>query len=257
MRSLILIIALAALTGWISASAQSPQSIFAHNDYLKPNPFHAAYQERVGYIEVDVFLKGNELLVAHTRKQLEAGRNIEGMYLKPLLAEVLKNDGFAYPDSTLSLRLMIDIKTDVMPTLRRLVEILSGYPDLTVCKNLYFTISGNMPAPRDWAWVPPFISFDGRPGISYDEEQLKRVPLVSANFNGYSSWKGKREMDPRDRARLAEAILTVHLLGKPVRFWASPDTRNAWEQLAALGVDVINTDDVKRVVEFLREREVN
>jgi alkaline phosphatase len=227
------------------------QSIFAHNDYLKPRPFHAAYAERVGYIEVDVFLHDSDLSVAHTRGEIEPGRNLEDMYLKPLSELVRDNHGNAYRDSSLTLHLMIDLKTDALPTLRRLIDVLSGYPDLTTCKNLFVTISGNMPAPLDWGWVPLFIHFDGRLGINYDAEQLKRVPLISSSFRSYSSWNGKKKLPTHDKARLAEAITAIHLLGKPVRFWASPDHQNAWRELTALGVDILNTDKVGAAVEFI------
>ena len=39
----------------------TPSSIFAHNDYAQANPFYAAYENRVGYIEADIFLRNNEL----------------------------------------------------------------------------------------------------------------------------------------------------------------------------------------------------
>jgi len=226
-------------------------SVFAHNDYLKPQPFRAAYTERVGYIEVDVFLHNNELLVAHTRAEINPLRNIEGMYLRPLAEQIRLNRGQAYSDSSLTLHLMVDIKTDALPTLRKLIEILSMYPDLTDCRSLLVTVSGNMPPPLDWAWVPSFIHFDGRVGIAYNEEQLQRVPLISASFRNYSSWNGKRKLRDDDRARLVEAITAIHLLGKPARLWASPDNPVAWDELSRLGLDILNTDNVAGAVQHL------
>lgn len=243
-------VVLVALPAVLTAQPKGRQSIFAHNDYQKPRPFFAAYAERVGFIEVDVFLWDNTLVVAHTRAEIRRDLEIEGMYLKPLSEMVRANGGKAYPDDAESLHLMVDIKTEAVPTLRRLVEILSGYPQLTECKNLFITISGNMPAPLDWSWVPVFIHFDGRPGIFYDEEQLERVPLISSSFRSYSSWNGKKNLPPEGRARLTEAVMAAHLLGKPIRLWASPDSPRAWAELKELGVDVINTDDVKGAVQF-------
>jgi alkaline phosphatase len=245
----ILVVLLA--TPFVEAQRKDRQMIFAHNDYLKPNPFHAAYAERVGFIEVDIFLKDNNLLVAHTRAEITPDHNIEDMYLDPLKKMVSANGGNAYANVANSLHLMVDIKTEAVPTLRRLVDVLSGYPELTSCKNLFITISGNMPSPAEWAWVPMFIHFDGRPGISYDQEQLQRVPLISSGFRSYSSWNGKRKLTSGDRARLMEAIMAIHLLGKPVRFWATPDNPSAWAELSALGVDIINTDDVAAAIQFV------
>ncbi len=224
------------------------QSIFAHNDYLKPQPFHAAYAERVGFIEVDVFLKDDKLMVAHTRAEISSEHDIRTMYLNPLSDQIRSNAGYAYRDNALTLHLMVDIKTEALSTLRKLVEVLADYPDLTNCRNLFVTISGNMPPPMDWAQVPSFIYFDGRIGQYYDDEQLKRVPLISASFRTYSSWKGKGKMKAEDRARLVEAITAVHLLQKPIRFWATPDTPKAWQELTLLEVEIINTDNVAAVV---------
>ena len=88
---------LVALPVVMAAQPKGRQSIFAHNDYQKPNPLTAAYNQRVGFIEVDVFLKDNTLMVAHTRAEIRKDREIEGMYLKPLSEMVRANGGKAYP----------------------------------------------------------------------------------------------------------------------------------------------------------------
>src|SRR5690242_11058552 len=109
------------LTLFVNGLAQtsSRQAIFAHNDYQKPEPFHAAYRHGVGYIEVDVFLRDDRLLVAHIRAELNKDRDIEGLYLAPLLSKVRENSGYAYNDHDATLTLMVDMKTDGKPTLRK------------------------------------------------------------------------------------------------------------------------------------------
>jgi alkaline phosphatase len=233
------------------AQTPSRQSIFAHNDYLKPDPFHGAYAEQVGYIEADVFLSHDKLLVAHTRAELINRHDIETLYLLPLGKKIRENRGFAYADSSLSLTLMIDLKTDGQATLKKLVELLKTYNDLIACKSLFITVSGNMPAPSTWSDYPSFIHFDGRPNIEYSGEQLARVRLVSSSFRDYSRWSGKGELPAPDREALERIVSLSHSLGKPVRFWATPDNANAWTRMSQIGVDVVNTDDVKAVLKWM------
>ena len=61
----------------LSIQAQAhyaPKNVFSHNDYAQTKPFYDAYRQRVGYIEVDVFLQGQDLLVAHQANELMADR---------------------------------------------------------------------------------------------------------------------------------------------------------------------------------------
>ena len=47
----------------------------------------------------------------------------------------------------------------------------------------------------------------------------------------------------------------AHEMGKPIRFWASPDNPQAWETLHNLGVDVINTDNPEACTLYFRALE--
>jgi len=235
---------------------QKPGSsvIFAHNDYEKPSPLVTAYDAQAGFIEADVFLQGNDLLVGHEIKQIQKDKTLEALYLKPLDKLIEKNGGFAYVDKEQSLTLMIDLKTDGIATLNTLVTRLKKYPRLTACKTLMITVSGNMPIPALWKNSPPFIHFDGRPGITYTTDQQKRIRLISASFQSFSKWNGTDKLSQRDREKLVAIIEAAHAINKPFRFWATPDFPESWSKLIELGVDIINTDDVVGLATFLKER---
>ena len=49
-------------------------------------------------VEADIHLVNGELLVAHDRDEVKAGRTLEKLYLEPLLERVRKNGGKVYPD---------------------------------------------------------------------------------------------------------------------------------------------------------------
>lgn len=220
------------------------QSIFAHNDYAKPMPFHHAFKLRANYIEADVFLKDETLLVAHTRSEIDHSKTLEKMYLDPLAERI---------DSLYGLTLMIDLKTDGAETLAALVRVLGQYPQLTSSKNLSITISGNYPPPAEWNNYPEYIKFDGRPWINYTPGQLQRVTLISTSYTSVSSWSGRGKIPPQERRRLMQVIDEVHRLGKPVRFWGSPDHENAWEKFIAMGIDVLNSDHIDELANYLAD----
>ncbi|HZY78254.1 MAG TPA: glycerophosphodiester phosphodiesterase [Cyclobacteriaceae bacterium] len=218
------------------------QAIFAHNDYVKPKPFYNAFALKASYIEADVFLRDNDLLVAHDRSELDPSRTLRNMYLDPLAAKT---------DSLYGLTLMIDLKTEGTPTLTSLVKILAQYPQLTSSKNLSITISGSYPPPTEWNKYPAYIRFDGRAGIQYTPEQLQRITLISTSYGSVSSWNGKGTIPSSDLSKLKKVIDEVHKNGKPVRFWGSPDEPNAWDAFIAAGIDVLNSDHINELSAYL------
>lgn len=244
-----LLIAVLIFAPTIAFGQPSTSRIFAHNDYEKPVPFNAAYRLNVGYIEADVFLIDGELFVAHTESQVEKSRTLDALYLNPLKAEIIRHDNEVYAGGGV-LSLMIDLKTEGKSTLNALVRKLNSYPEIINCKSVRITISGDVPNPSTWNEYPNYIYFDGRPTKTYSPEQLQRVNLVSASFRDYSSWNGKGEITVAERERISEVINKVHAMGKPVRFWASPDFTNAWIKLLKIGVDVLNTDDPENLHSF-------
>jgi alkaline phosphatase len=218
------------------------QAIFAHNDYVKPKPFYNAFKLKASYIEADIFLRDDNLLVAHERREIDGSKTLRNMYLEPLAQRI---------DSLYGLTLMIDLKTEGAPTLAALVKILEQYPQLTSSKNLSITISGSYPPPAEWNNYPEYIKFDGRPWIEYTPEQLRRVTLISTNYTSVSSWGGRGKIPPDELSKLKKVIDDVHKVGKPVRFWGSPDHSNAWEAFVAMGIDIINSDHIDELAAYL------
>jgi alkaline phosphatase len=242
-----LAIGLVSLQG--SAQSYSASSVFAHNDYEQPIPFYAAYHLQVGYIEADVFLQDGRLLVAHSRKEIDAKRTLDSLYLKPLQKNIRHHNGFAYADKQKPLTLMIDFKTEGISTMQALVELLKRYPELIQANNLKVVISGNVPEPSLWNQFPSFIHFDGRPGIAYTPAQLERVELISVSFP--VPWNGKGVPDAGDMKKISAIRDEVHGKGKKLRFWGAPDFTNAWIQLMKLNIDVIGSDRINDLVNFI------
>ena len=240
--------------GAITASAQKYTSanIFAHNDYVQPDPFHRAYGHGAGYIEADIFLQGSDLLVAHSTEEINKDKTLEKLYLEPLQKKIIQNKGTAYPNPTQTLMLMIDLKSEGVATMKALVEKLKNYPQLLSCKTLNITISGNMPDTSLWKNYPDFIYFDGRPGIVYTKDQLDRIIMISTSFGSYSKWDGKNKLPKVEEDKVKILIEDAHAKGKKMRFWATPDIENAWKVLTDLKMDMIVTDNVPGLAAFIK-----
>lgn len=216
------------------------QAIFAHNDYVKPDPFYKAFGLKVEYIEADIFLEDGKLLVAHTKSEIDPSKTLESMYLKPIKEKITELYGF---------HLMIDLKTEGRSTLGALVEQLQKYPELINNDKLFVVISGSYPPPSEWKNYPSYIWFDGRPNVTYSNEQVQRLKLVSTSFP--SKWNGQGEIPGKDLEKMKESIAFAHKLNKPMRFWASPDFENAWVKLTEAGVDILNSDNIEQLSKFI------
>lgn len=226
----------------------------SHNDYMNANPFWAAYNAGFGSIEADIFLRNNQLIVAHDEEGVKLNRTLEDLYLKPLLSCLRKNDQHVYANRSKKLQMLIDIKTDAVPTLAKLVSVLKQYPELTNNKDLKWVISGSRPDQSTFNTYPDFILFDGELNMKYSEAALKKVALFSDDLHNYTMWKGSKSSIPDNEAKKLKAVIKyAHDLQKPIRFWDAPDSLNAWYQFMDLQVDYINTDRINDLASFLNK----
>lgn len=233
----------------------TPSQVFAHNDYVRDKPFFTAYEVGAGFIEADVFLENGELMVAHHHREIVGGRTLEKLYLQPLATQIAKFKGNVYEDARRKLVLMIDLKTEGVSTLHAIVDLLKKYPELITSPSLQFMISGNVPDPQKWSNYPTYIFIDGRPNISYTPDQLERILMISTSFPSVAKWDGHGPISEVEKKKIKSLLRDVHVKGKKLRFWATPDFPAAWKHLMSLDLDVIVTDDVVALVEFLNKQD--
>jgi alkaline phosphatase len=250
-RCITVLLVLAVLSLQAQPTAYTVSNAHSHNDYEQKVPFWLAYNEGFGSIEADIFLRQDSLVVAHSTKELALQRTLEAWYLDPLLACVRKNGGRPYPNGGGMLQVLIDLKTDSIHTLDRLIKVLEKYPELTGNPAIRFVITGNRPAASLWASYPSWVWFDGVLSDVYDKAALDRVAMLSDDFKAFSKWNGKGVIPAAEWARLEEAVKKAHQWKKTVRFWDAPDFINAWYQFMRLQVDFINTDHIAALSEFL------
>ena len=229
----------------------STYNAHSHNDYENPIPFFTAYENNFGSIEADIFYFNDSLIVGHVFGDIAKKRTLQSLYLDPINNKIKINNGYPYKDSTKTLQLLIDIKTDPDRTIGRLVSLLNTYPAIIQSKKLKIVITGNRPGPNKFNQYPSYLFFDGDLGKTYDKYELSRIGIFSADLSEYTHWNGKGIMVRQDQYKIDSIINSVHLLGKQIRFYGSPDYINAWQQFIKMKVDFINTDHIVALGKFL------
>ena len=219
----------------------------SHNDYQNPIPFFTAHEQGFGSIEVDIFYYNDSLFVGHTFGDIQKKRTLQALYLEPIKNKILVNNGYPYADSVMPLQLLIDIKTDPNRTINKLVQILNTYTTIINANKIKIVITGNRPKANEFKSYPNYIYFDGDLDKDYTTSELNKIGLFSADFTNYSKWNGKDMMVNADYEKIDSIINSTHQKGKKIRFYASPDYLNAWQQFVKLKIDYINTDHIEQL----------
>ncbi|MDQ1031608.1 hypothetical protein QF035_009190 [Streptomyces umbrinus] len=239
----------------------------AHNDYLHPRPLLDALDHRFGSVESDIFLVGNQLLVAHDPVELDPTRTLESLYLAPLAARVKANRGSVYRGQRKPLQLLIDIKTEGASTYQELDRQLRRY------RHLFTTYAHGRVLPGA---VTAVVSGDRAARVPMEAQTVRRafydgrlldllapvpapasfIPLISDNWTLNFTWQGVGAFPEVERQKLRGIIAAAHSRGQKVRFWATPDlagpARDAvWGELLAADADYVNTDDLAGLEAFL------
>lgn len=245
-----------------TASAQTMlRGAHAHNDYEHPRPLLDALDHGFASIEADIHLVDGKLFVAHDFEDIQPERTLEALYLDPIREHIRRNDGRVYAGDE-SLLLLIDIKSEAEATYRALRPVLSRYSDiLTVFfgggmneGSVTVVISGNRPRTTMREQAIRFAAYDGRLTdlAQQPSEPPSFIPLVSSNWSAVSRWRGDGPMPAADRGRLHELVATAHRQGRLLRFWGTADTVSVWRELRGAAVDLIGSDDLGALRQFLQ-----
>jgi hypothetical protein len=244
MRQIFLIIIL------FLSSKLSAQIAHSHNDYEQKQPFEAAYHLGFDSIEADLYLKDNEIFVAHDWDKILPERTFKNLYLNPLLAKIKENNGYPYHNKK-PLTLMLDLKKEGRELIKALFTQL--YPHKKELKHIKIVLSGDMPPPEEFKNYNKIFFFDGRKELVYSKKEFKRVAFVSASFLDFGKfWLGKSPIPDETFQKIDSFVKEIHVKGKMVRLWATPNTIIGFETLQRLNLDIIGTDDLKLLSSFLK-----
>lgn len=240
----------------VAGAADSCAAAHAHNDYLHDRPLLDALDQGFCSVEADVFVVDGRLLVAHDRKNLTESRSLKSLYLDPLRRRVQQHGGKVHADAE-QFTLLIDFKTGGPETYAVLRRELAEYRELFVpaaagkLPAVSVVISGNRPFEIVEADADRLCGLDGRLSDLDSKLSADLVPLISDNWRSHFKWLGQGPMPPAEQTKLRDVVVRAHAAGRRVRFWATPENEAVWAQLAAAGVDHINTDQLKRLREYL------
>ena len=235
-----------------STKNYTPADAHSHNDYKNSIPFYRAYNAGFGSIEADVFAVNGQLMVAHKEEEITPARSLKLLYIDPLVDKLKK-------DTARKLRLLIEIKKDYTVTLPLVIEELKPLAQYFDYKGhagrLSIVMTGAVPPGPVMLTYPAWMSFDVDHMSGFTSQQFTKIGLISVPFDKYSKWNGAGELANGDAERITGLIDSAHALGKKIRFFAIPDTPTCWKELIHLHADVIGTDHIDELADFLNKKE--
>ncbi|EIN06204.1 hypothetical protein PUNSTDRAFT_106424 [Punctularia strigosozonata HHB-11173 SS5] len=262
-----------------------PKRFHSHNDYVQSVPLLKALSYGAASIEADIWLVDDELYIAHDYSDITPGKTLNSLYLDPLVAILEaanapdKHTGSAWRGvfetaPSLSLHLLIDIKTDGPSTFNKLYEVLeplraAGYlstwttPSSSLTPGPITVIgTGNTPL----ASVQSLGQTKERPRTIFLDAVLDLIPddslgvldktvcpLASSDFQKSvgASWT----VPLIGRRKIKTLVDAAHERGIQARFWHTPTLKVAgrntvWQMLLDEGVDWLNVDDLPAAQRF-------
>ncbi len=236
---------------------------FAHNDYNHNRPLFDALENGYTNIEADVFLEDDELIVAHINPFFRRSKTLESLYLKPLARHIKNNGGEVYKGYTEPVILMIDIKTGADNTYAAIEKVLARYSNIlssfdhgvVTKKQVTVVLSGHKPYQMLKAQQTRFAFIDEDLVKSKQDTLSANVyELSSCKYSKILRWTGRGKFPDEERARLCAYVAMAHKFRRKVRLWASPENQEVWNELLNCKVDLICTDKLAELKEFLLSR---
>lgn len=233
----------------------------AHNDYEHPRPLLDALEQGFTSIEADIYLVDGQLLVAHNLSDVSPDRTLERLYLSPLQEIVHRNEGRVYRDGP-TVTLLVDIKSNGKETYEVLSSLLTRYaPVISELRDGVYTekaitvvISGNRALEEIAKSNPRLAGVDGRVADLDSDQSAILLPLISDNWTNHFSYRGTGPMPDAERKKLRDMVARTHARGRRIRFWATAESPELWSELKTAGVDLIGTDDLSMLSNFLRSK---
>ena len=136
--------------------------------------------------------------------------------------------------------------------------LLEEYKDMLVAQQpndkpaVSIVISGNRPFEIIEADKESLCGIDGRLSDLDSDKSRSLMPLISDNWRRHFRWQGEGKFPSKQRRKLRRLVRQTHEEGRRIRFWASPDIPAVWQELNAAEADLINTDDLPGLSDFLR-----
>jgi hypothetical protein len=197
---------------------------------------------------------------------VKAERTLQALYLNPLRDRIRANGGHVYTGQkafhTNEFTLLVDIKGEGPAVYAKLREVLAGYADLlthftpnsTTPGAITVISPGNGPPEIVAAEPQRLCAVDGHFSDLEANTSIHLVPLVSESWQPTFTAFKDSGLSEADRTKLRELVAKAHTQGRRIRFWGVEDKLFVWRELYGDGVDLLNTDDLAGLAQFLHGR---
>ena len=246
----------------LSAQILPLRHAHSHNDYNRNIPLEDALQHGFTSIEWDILLLNGKLYVGHDVPESKKGHGLpklKDQFLEPLFNHFQKNNGFIYPGYEEPFYVWIDVKIKKNSSYKKLNKLLKPYRTMLshykkgklVPGKVTIIISGDRAIPKILKDKNRMVVLDGR-----QDDLIMQYPPDLMPFVSMSMWKICRTdtlglLPPTEIEKLQTFVKSVHAQGKKVRLWATPEREEVWQQLLNCGVDLLNTDHLSKLQQFL------
>jgi hypothetical protein len=158
-----------------------------------------------------------------------------------------------------TITLLVDVKTEAVATYTVLHATLQSYAEiLTVFRDgvampgaVTVIVSGNRARAELAAQPLRFAAIDGRLEDLTTNPSAALVPWVSDNWQKVSAWKWIGPIPDAEREKIRVLVAQAHAQGRRLRFWNTPDKPEVWRVLRDEGVDLVGTDHLAELRDFL------
>ena len=235
---------------------------FVHNDAVYNAPLFDALALGYRFIEADVHLIKNEILVYHRKPFFpNYNKSLTNCYLKPLF-EIIKNKGSVFPKSKEPIYLILDIKTDAEQTYKAIKStLLPFYPMLThwedgieKSNSVSIILSGNRPIQTIKVEKKRWVTIDGRLEDIDKNYTPQLMPIISDKYSkvfGFSFFSKKP--NAKQLNHIKDLSKQIHQQNKLFRLWGIPEQESIWKMLLDNGLDLISTDRIKKLNTFFNK----
>ena len=98
------------------------------------------------------------------------------------------------------------------------------------------------------------VTLDGRLGDLEKDYGPDMMPFISMNSRAIFKLDKDGNIPPEELKKLVAFVKTCFNQGKKTRLWAIPEDEKIWQQLLDAGIDLINTDDLDKLRQFLHAK---
>ncbi|MBK7494344.1 MAG: hypothetical protein IPI28_02630 [Candidatus Omnitrophica bacterium] len=228
----------------------------SHNDYEQTHPLVDALDQGFCSIEADIWLAEGEIQVSHNQGHSKG--SLKELYLDPLQQRV-NVKGSVYGDGA-EFFLWIDIKDDNPELNDTLEALISKYPMLAITPGsalargaVTVILTGDESSKKRHLekFKQSPVCRDARYSIE-DPQSDGRWTWIAIPWSSVSDWRGDGPFQEEDRIQLANLVEDVHRKGRRIRIWGNPDEAGYWQLALDAGIDLINTDRLADLADFLR-----